>query len=105
MLCIDYLTLKNYFSGIILKGRFPEIWKKANVVPVHKKEENNFIVNYGPISLLSISGKISERLIYSSLSNNSLRKKLFAPFQSSFPPKDSCIAQLAINITRNTNCT
>ena len=29
--------LKIIFEQSLKEGRFPEIWKKANVVPVHKK--------------------------------------------------------------------
>ena len=38
-------------------GEFPDYWKKANVVPVHKKENKNLVKNYGTISLLQIFGK------------------------------------------------
>ena len=56
------LHLRNH-----LKGIFPEIWKKPNVVPVHKKEDNTLIKNYHPISLLPIFVKIFGRIIYNSL--------------------------------------
>ena len=46
------LTLNIIFQESLEKEKFPEIWKKANVVPVHKKEEKTFIINYRPISLL-----------------------------------------------------
>ena len=47
--CSESITLqiKNIFQELLKKGNFSEIWKKANVVPVHKKEDNTFIVNYG----------------------------------------------------------
>ena len=35
--------------------------EKANVAPVHKKEDKTFVINYRPISLLPIFGKIAER--------------------------------------------
>ena len=70
------------------------MWKKANVVPVHKKYDKTFIINYCPISLLPIFGKISGRLIYYSLFNYFFRNKLFTPSQSGFLPGDSYIAQL-----------
>ena len=44
---------------LLLKEKtFPDIKKKANVVPVHKKEGNNLLKNYRPISLLPISSKV-----------------------------------------------
>ena len=35
-------------------GRFPSSWKKANVLPIHKKENRQLKKNYRPISLLPI---------------------------------------------------
>ena len=74
--------------------RFPEIWKKANVVPVHRKEDKNLLKNYRPISLLTIFSKIFERVIYNSLFNHFQSNKFFTSPQSGFLPGDSCIAQL-----------
>ena len=71
-----------------------EIWKKANVVSMHKKEDKILRKNYRPISLLAIFGKIFERVIYNSLFNYFLSNKLFTPSQSGFVPGDSSIPQL-----------
>ena len=68
--------------------------KKANVVPVHNKEDKMSVKNYRPISLLPIFGKVFERVIYNSLFNYFQSNRLFTRFQSDFPPGDSCIAQL-----------
>ena len=88
------LPLKIIFQESLQKGKFQEIWKKANVVSVHKKEDKTFIVTYRPISLLPIFGKIYERLIQNFLFNYFLRNKLFTPSQSDLLPGDSCIVQL-----------
>ena len=52
--------LKIVFTNCLRCGLFPEIWKYANVVPVHKKNEKDVKGNYRPISLLPIFGKILE---------------------------------------------
>ena len=95
-LCEESITvpLKIIFEESLKYGVFPEIWKKANVVPVHKKEDKTLIKNYRPISLLPIFGKIFERVIYNSIFNYFVSNKLFTPSQSGFLPGDSCIAQL-----------
>ena len=31
---------------MINEGVFPDDWKKSNVVPIHKKESKNIIINY-----------------------------------------------------------
>ena len=48
------LPLRLVFEMALKEKKFPDIWKKANGVPVHKKEENNLLKNYHPISLLPI---------------------------------------------------
>ena len=88
------LPLKIIFETSLKHGVFPEIWKKANVVPSHKKEDKTLIKNFRPISLLPVFSKIFERIIYNSLLNYFLSNKLFPPSQSGFLPGDSCIAEL-----------
>ena len=44
--------IKNYFEQSLKKGKFLEIWEKANLVPVHKKEDKMLVKNYRSISLL-----------------------------------------------------
>ena len=95
-ICSQSLTLplKIIFEHSIKKGKFPEIWKKANVFPAHKIEDKMLVKNYRPISLLPIFGKMFERVIYNSLFNYFQSNRLFTPSQSGFLPGDSCIAQL-----------
>ena len=87
------ISLKIIFDVSLKNGVFPEIWKRANVVPAHKKDNKSLVKNYRPISLLPIFGKIFERVIYNSLFNYFISNKLFTPSQSGFLPGDSCIAQ------------
>ena len=87
------------FTNCLRCGLFPQIWKCANVVPVHKKNEKNLKGNYRPISLLPIFGKILEKLIYDSLYTHLVSCELLNPNQSGFRPGDSTITQL-ISITR-----
>ena len=95
-LCGDSLIypLKCIFEGALQQGKYPGCWKKANVVPVHKKENKSLIKNYRPISLLPILGKIFKRLIYKDLFNHFYCNNLFTKNQSGFIPGYSCIFQL-----------
>ena len=52
------------FQSCMKQGKFPTEWEKANVVPVHKKEDKQILKNYRLTSLLPISGKMFKHLIY-----------------------------------------
>ena len=90
--------LKLIFENYLRTRLFLDQWKKANVVPIHKKSDQQLIENYRPVSLLPICGKIFELLIFNSLFNYFIENNLLSPHQSGFIPGDSCVQQL-ISIT------
>ena len=90
---ISYL-LTRIFIDSLQEGIFPESWKKANIVPVNKKENKILIRNYRPISLLPIFGIIIEQFIFNNLFNHFIKNDLFTKCQSGFLPGDSYISQL-----------
>ena len=79
--CGDAITfpLKLMFKSIINEGVFPDDWKKNNLVPIHKKDSENLIKNYRPISLLQIFSKVFERLVFNTLFNFFLQNKISPP--------------------------
>ena len=92
-------TTINDFNDYLKEGKFPSDWKKAHVVPVHKKGDKQCLKNYRPISLLPTCSKIFEHLIYKELFTVFTDNNLISPNQSGFRPDDSCVNQL-IAITR-----
>ena len=88
------LPLMFVFETTLKEKKFPDIWKKANVVSVHKREKKNLVKNYHSIILLPVFSKVFERIIYNSLFNRFIGNKRFTPSQTGFLPADSCIAQL-----------
>ena len=53
--------------SIIYKNRidtdiFPDLWKKSNTVPVHKKGDKQLLQKHKTVSLLPILGKILEKI-------------------------------------------
>ena len=80
------LTLKQY----------PQEWKSANVVPIHKKGDND-IKNYRPISLLSNVSKIMERIVYNRLYMYLMRNNLLTWRNSGYKKSDGTTNQL-VNI-------
>ena len=88
------LPLKLIFNNILTTGKFPAQWKRANVTPVHKKENKQLIKNYRPISLLPIFAKVFEKIIFMNLYNHLIRNNLITNNQSGFRPGDSVTNQL-----------
>ena len=82
------------FQNCISKGIFPDKWKKANVIPIFKKDKKHFVKNYRPISLLPIFAKIFERIIFKDLYYHLMSNKLITENQSGFIKGDSTINQL-----------
>ena len=82
------------FNDFLKGEKFPSDWKKAHVVPVHKKGDKQCLKNCRPISLLPICSKIFERLICNKLFNFFTDNELISPGQSGFRPGDSCVKQL-----------
>ena len=80
------------FQSCLESAKFE--WKKANVVPVHKKSVKQILKNYRPISLLPIAGKIFERLLHDRTFEFFIEDNLISENQSGFRPDDSCIKQL-----------
>ena len=83
--------LKLIFENCLRTRLFPDQWKKANVVPIHKKGDKQLIENYRPVSLLPICGKVFEHLIFNRLFNYFIENNLLSPHQSGFIPGDSCV--------------
>ena len=50
-------------------GEFPNTLKTGQITPIYKKEDEEQLKNYRPISTLPIFGKIFGKLIYKRLYN------------------------------------
>ena len=68
-------VLCRLFNMSLNSGKFPKLWKRANVIPLFKKNDKASISNYRPVSLLSSVGKVFEKLVFN---------KLFDYFQRNF---------------------
>ena len=77
-ICDDAIVepLKMLFVNSVNPVVFPSRWKKANMIPVHKKNEKYIVNNYRPVSLLLVAIKIFEKDMYHNLLNYIEREKL-----------------------------
>ena len=51
------------FKSCVQREIFPNLWKKLNIVPDHKKGDKQCMVNYRPVLLFPICSKIFEKII------------------------------------------
>ena len=63
------IPLSDICNSSFREGSFPNKNKLAKIIPVHKKGSTKDVNNYRPISLLSIFGKIMEKLMATRLTN------------------------------------
>ena len=87
-------VLQALFNKCLHQSVFPNIWKRANVIPVHKKESKDNLSNYRPISLLSCTGKLFERIVFKHVYNYFHDNFILSQLQSGFLPGRSTITQL-----------
>ena len=55
------------FQNSMAAGKFATQWKRANITPIHKKNDKQIVSNYRPVSLLPICSNIFEKLIFNEL--------------------------------------
>ena len=82
------------FKNSTKSSYYPDIWKRSNIIPVHKKNDKQLVNNYRPISFLSIFGKMFEKIIFDRICNFLLEEEILNPNQLDFRPSDSCVNQL-----------
>ena len=63
----DYILfdLRHILNLSLSQGQFITDFKKAKVIPVHKKGQKTNANNYWPISLLPVLSKILEKIVLS----------------------------------------
>ena len=87
-------SLAKLFNKSLRANIVPALWKKANVTPLFKKNDNSLIDNYRPVSLLSCVGKLFERTVFKYVFNFLRDTGAISLKQSGFMPGDSTVYQL-----------
>ena len=87
----------NYLMGI---GKFPDQLKLGKITPIYKKEDEELMQNYRPISTLPIFGKIFEKIIFSRLYNFFVSQGLLHSKQFGFRKNHSTSHALNYSISQ-----
>ena len=61
--------LAMHFNYLMSIGKFPDELKLGKITPIYKKDNEELLKNYRPVSTLPIFGKIFEKVIYDRLYN------------------------------------
>ena len=76
--------LSNLFNECLSLGIYPNSFKTALVQPRYKSGSRKSILNYRPISILPVLGKVFERLIFKRLYNFVTNSGIISPNQFGF---------------------
>ena len=76
------------------EGKIPEIWKKANVVPIFKKGKKNVPGNYRPVSLTCVLCKVMEAIVREQIVDHLKLNNLISEAQHGFIGGRSCSTNL-----------
>ena len=103
--CAKSLTqpIANLFRMSLSRGELPKIWKKALIIPIHKKSDKSDPSNYRPISLTCSINKILENIIHTNLETYLSEKGLIPKIQYGFNKNKSVTSQMVEAIDDWTN--
>ena len=83
------LPLSMLFNKSLCESRLPQIWKDANITPIHKKGPKSKAENYRPISLTSIPSKLLEELMKDQIISHLKVNNLISSVQHGFTERRS----------------
>ena len=89
--------LTSLFQLSLDSGVVPPDWRQAWIVPIYKKKgEKHLAQNYRPVSLTSITCKILEHIVHSSVMRHFDNHKILTDSQHGFRKSRSCETQLIL---------
>ena len=78
----------------LTQGRVPKDWKRANIVPIYKGGSREDPLNYRPVSLTSVVGKICEKVIKDAWMEHLESRNVLTDCQFGFRRGRSCSSNL-----------
>ena len=88
--------LSRLFQLFFSHGLFPDQWKTARVIPIHKRDSKSDPSKYRPISLLSVISKVMESSVHKQLQKYLLHHDLISNKQYGFRPNHSTADLLTV---------
>nr|XP_047127727.1 uncharacterized protein LOC124808597 [Hydra vulgaris] len=75
-------------------GKIPSKWKEANITPIFKNGNTTDPLNYRPVSLTSVPGKVMEAFIKEAILTHLMENKLLSKNQHGFVKNKACVTNL-----------
>ena len=91
------------FQHSLNTGQIPDAWKVAHIFPLFKKGDKTSAENYRPISLTSVSCKLLEHIVHSTVMDFLDSNNFLTPLQHGFRQKRSCETQLLTTLNDFSN--
>ena len=85
--------LSNIFERSWQAREVSEAWRKANVTSIVKKCKKEDPGNYRPVSLTSVSGKVTKQIILKAISEHMKDKKVIGYSQHGFMEGKACLTK------------
>ena len=83
------MPLVKLFNLSLTQGKLPRDWKKAIVIPIHKKGSKTLAANYRPISLTCVACKAMEKIVNKRIINHLEANSLITSSHHGFRSKRS----------------
>ena len=100
--CKDQLIepIWEVINSSLEEGKVPKEWKRANIVPIFKGGRKTEPLNYRPVSLTSVVGKLCEKVIKEKWVKYLEENEIITAKQFGFRQGKSCVTNLLSFYTR-----
>jgi len=84
-------ALVDIFNESWTRGKLPKDWKRAEIIPIPKHAAASCVERLRPISLLSVVGKLMDKLVARRVSNKGEREGVGPTFAGRFSSWPWCL--------------
>ena len=91
-------VIAQIFSQSLTSGELPKDWLAANITAIFKKGKKSKPANYRPVSLISVTCKLLEHIVFKHIMDHLEEYNILSSFQHGFRSNHSCESQLLITL-------